>query len=393
MSVDKKISYEDQRLTEKQKKKIKPANQGGGPNYLGKQKTVTVPKKWLSDPDHVVAELAYITPREQKILLDANLYDSLKGKPNRGPGGIMSLQGDLGGFSSSTGGKSGDSSGKGGGGSSSYKDTNYYKMMTGTGTTATSSTGDTYRSGNIARGAVPEYAFGPNNQMKYIGSAYKSYGQPGLLDRIGGFFSRAPLGYRSIYNTRPGSGIFGTNFFGQPDVQLVGAPGRQRYEFTDPRTGDVKPGIGGRVLGGILSLITGVPFVGSMIGNAIDKYKPKSMYDDMSQYNRLGLFGVDPVLTDNYSNMKISDTSFSPTNQPFFDVNEVQQMIENARSLPGNNLRTEVTKMDLQKFKQPMTQTMDYDTYMSINPGSTLTPYEFEQLKQGNISEPGTYTI
>ena len=391
MSVDKKISYEDQRLTEKQKKKIKPANQGGGPNYLGKQKTVTVPKKWLSDPDHVVAELAYITPREQKILLDANLYDSLKGKPNRGPGGIMSLQGDLGGFSSSTGGKSGDSSGKGGGGSSSYKDTNYYKMMTGTGTTATSSTGDTYRSGNIARGAVPEYAFGPNNQMKYIGSAYKSYGQPGLLDRIGGFFSRAPLGYRSIYNTRPGSGIFGTNFFGQPDVQLVGAPGRQRYEFTDPRTGDVKPGIGGRILGGILSLVTGVPVVGSMIGNAIDKYKPKSMYDDMSQYNRLGLFGADPVLTDNYSNMKISDTSFSPTNQPLFDVNEVQQMIENARSLPGNNLRTEVTKMDLQKFKQPMTQTMDYDTYMSINPGSTVTPYEFEQLKQGNITQPGTY--
>ena len=64
----------DKRLTEEEKKKIKPANQGGGPNYLGKQETVTVPKKWLSDPDHVVAELAYITPREQKILLDENLY-------------------------------------------------------------------------------------------------------------------------------------------------------------------------------------------------------------------------------------------------------------------------------------------------------------------------------
>ena len=96
MSIDKKINYEDQRLTEKQKKTIKPANQGGGPNYLGKQETVTVPKKWLSDPDHVVAELAYITPREQKILLNANLYGSLKGKPNRGPGGVQSLQGDMG---------------------------------------------------------------------------------------------------------------------------------------------------------------------------------------------------------------------------------------------------------------------------------------------------------
>ena len=106
MATDKKITYEDQRLTKAQQKKIKPVNQGGGPNYLGKQETVTVPKKWLSSPDHVVAELAYITPREQKILLDANIYGSLKGKPNKGPGGIMSLQGDMGsvGGGSSSGG-------------------------------------------------------------------------------------------------------------------------------------------------------------------------------------------------------------------------------------------------------------------------------------------------
>ena len=106
MATDKKITYEDQRLTKAQQKKVKPVNQGGGPNYLGKQETVTVPKKWLSSPDHVVAELAYITPREQKILLDANIYGSLKGKPNKGPGGIMSLQGDMGsvGGGSSSGG-------------------------------------------------------------------------------------------------------------------------------------------------------------------------------------------------------------------------------------------------------------------------------------------------
>lgn len=110
--IDKDISYEDRRLTPKEKKKIKPANQGGGPNYLGKQETVTVPKKWLSDPDHVVAELAYITPREKKMLLDADLYGSLKGKPNKGPEGIPSLQGDMGGF----GGTGGPSGGNNGGG-------------------------------------------------------------------------------------------------------------------------------------------------------------------------------------------------------------------------------------------------------------------------------------
>jgi hypothetical protein len=115
MSVDKKVSYKDQKLTKDQQKKIKPANQGGGPNYLGKQKTVTVPKKWLSSPDHVVAELAYITPREQKILLDADIYGSLKGKPNKGPGGIMSLQGDMGGFGG-TGGTGGNGGNGGNGG-------------------------------------------------------------------------------------------------------------------------------------------------------------------------------------------------------------------------------------------------------------------------------------
>ena len=99
MATDKKITYEDQRLTKAQQKKIKPVVQAGTKNFLGKQEMVTVPKKWLSSSDHVVAELAYITPREQKILIDKNLYGSLKGKPNVGPGGIMSLQGgDAGGL-------------------------------------------------------------------------------------------------------------------------------------------------------------------------------------------------------------------------------------------------------------------------------------------------------
>ena len=115
MAIDKKITYEDQRLTKAQQKKAKPVKSAGIKNYLGKQETVTVPKKWLSSPDHVVAELAYITPREQKILLDANLYGSLNGKPNRGPGGIMSLQGAGDGGGSENAGTNDDGSSSGGG--------------------------------------------------------------------------------------------------------------------------------------------------------------------------------------------------------------------------------------------------------------------------------------
>ena len=103
-------------------KKVKPKKVSGIINYLGDTETVTVPKQWLSSPDHVVAELAYITPAEQKILLEANLYGSLEGQPNRGPGGLMSLQGggeqeakDAGASNTSQA----SSSGSSGGGSSS----------------------------------------------------------------------------------------------------------------------------------------------------------------------------------------------------------------------------------------------------------------------------------
>ena len=98
--------------------------QGGGPNYLGKQKMVKAPKKWKSSPTHPEAHLAYITDKEQDLLIKKNLYGSLKGKPNKGPSGIVSLQGDLGGWSSG-GGKGGGAtdagSGKGGGSSEDYK--------------------------------------------------------------------------------------------------------------------------------------------------------------------------------------------------------------------------------------------------------------------------------
>ena len=91
------------------------AIQGGGPNYLGKQKMVKAPKKWQSSPDHDPAELAYITEKEKDILIALDVHGSLKdGKPNRGPSGIISLQGDMG--SIGGGGSSGGGGGGGGGG-------------------------------------------------------------------------------------------------------------------------------------------------------------------------------------------------------------------------------------------------------------------------------------
>ena len=71
----------------------KPVTQAGVKNFLGKQEMVKAPKFWLSEPGHVKAKLAYITNEEEQILIDKNLYGSLKGKANRGPAGLPSLQG------------------------------------------------------------------------------------------------------------------------------------------------------------------------------------------------------------------------------------------------------------------------------------------------------------
>jgi hypothetical protein len=74
-------------------KKRNYSMQGGVRNYLGKQKTVTVPKKWQSAPDHPETELAYITKAEKKVLIDMNLHGSMKGRANKGPKKVASLNG------------------------------------------------------------------------------------------------------------------------------------------------------------------------------------------------------------------------------------------------------------------------------------------------------------
>jgi hypothetical protein len=270
MSIDKKISYKDQRLTKAQQKKAKPANQGGGPNYLGKQETATVPKKWLSSPDHVVAELAYITPREQKILLDADLYGSLKGKPNKGPGGIMSLQGDLGGYDASPGGPDSES---GDGGSGNNDKARAADIMTGNVTT-----GQTTETGPRTKqySDLPEFIEGPDGKMQHVASAYKSYGQPSFF---GNLLSRGEPGYR---------GIQGLSAFGKPTFKNDG----RDYITENKNFGKVNPGIGGRLIGGLAGLATGIPFIGPVLGNMYDYGKgifgPKQK--DMSQFNNLGLY-------------------------------------------------------------------------------------------------------
>ena len=104
---------------------MKPVKQAGVMNYMPSE-MVTVPKIAKSSPDTPTAKLAYITPKEEDILVDLNLYGSLDGKPNRGPGGIPSLEGDFGPGGNNPGGF------EGGGGSRSDRDVSG-RTDTGTG--------------------------------------------------------------------------------------------------------------------------------------------------------------------------------------------------------------------------------------------------------------------
>ena len=235
----------------------KPVVQGGVENYLGKQPQVVVPRKWQSSPDAPPTELAYITKAEKDLILKKDIHGSLDKGPNMGPSGIMSLDsfGDVGGG----GAAGGDTEASGG-------------AMEGRGFSGQApgqSDRDFDRQKANERAALQ---IAERAQAKALGEkerrniALASYGP------LQKFTGRSP-------------------FFG----------GANRFGYTNVMPdGSLQPGFGGRLLGGIASLLTGVPFVGGFIGDAIDKGRGifGARPTDMSDFNRLGLFGLPPGTLD-----------------------------------------------------------------------------------------------
>jgi hypothetical protein len=59
-----------------------------------------------------------------------------------------------------------------------------------------------------------------------------------------------------------------------------------------------------------------------------------------------------------------------------------------------NDLMAKVSAQDLARYSQlgDLTRATDYETAMdTIYSGSQMTPYEYDQLQKGNITQPGTY--
>ena len=269
--------------------------QGGVRNYLGEQETVSdVPVKWQSGPNHPSTELAYITEAEKDLLLNQDLHNSLDGGPNRGPEGLMSLNGWGDADQGFGNGQSGADSGGNYGGDSSYNANE--------------------RTTTVDRN--PDSPDSDPGQTTTVSSPQDTYGQKYTG---GGFFNRV---------------LGGANKYGYTDT--YGGSGANRN--------DTKPGYFGRAVGGLGSLLTGVPFVGGALGTAYDYgkgilgRKPR----DMSQYSNLGLyddkmkqkaFYDDALYSDNYSDMELPGATDVETDFDHdYDLQEVVKMIEKAKA-------------------------------------------------------------
>ena len=264
MATDKAITYDN------------PVVQGGVDNYLGKQPQVQAPRKWQSSPDKPATELAYITEAEKDLILKANIHGGLEGGPNMGPSGIMSLDsfGDVGGA-----GASGGDTNAGGGAMSG-------RGFSGQNTNTTSDRDfDKQKANQRAALQIAERAQS-KKLSKLTGRRVKETAN--IANRTYGPLQKY-TGQRGFL----GNLFRGANKYGYTDTYTDG-----------PNQGEVKPGYGGRILGGILGLLTGVPGVGSIIGNQIDKYKPKPK--DMTEFNKLGLGGVNPATLDFDPNAQIN---------------------------------------------------------------------------------------
>jgi hypothetical protein len=238
-------------------------DQGGMKNYLGNQPMVTAPKFWRSGPESPPTELAYITDAEKDLIMRADLHGSLSQGPNEGPSGIMSLdsQGDY----TRDRSPAGRQSSPGGPDRSSQAQSQHEQHMRNI-LTGQQNIGQTVQTGPKTRKyAVPEYVNvkQPDGtyKNKYIGSGYKSYGQPSFF---GNLFSRGAPGYRGIKGMPA--------FFGKPKFETRGTPGGPNFGYYSDyekfgETRDAFPSFG----------IMGI------LANLANKFrKPR----DMSQYNQ-----------------------------------------------------------------------------------------------------------
>jgi hypothetical protein len=282
--------------------------QGGVQNHLGKQKMVTVPKKWQSAKDHPKTELAYITNAEKNLLLKKDLHNSLNGSVNRGPGGIMSLNG----YGSK------DSSQNVSGAAASAAETN---------------------SSNARDRAEVRAAFAPAGPSL----------PPGVTPKGAQDFRDAFINAGAGQRVNPG--FFDSRTFLSP-AEIA----RAKVYRNDPTNRFAKKSYRNTGQSGIMNFIKSGGFFGNLVRSLGQKYGLGKGYDDTSTSisegfnNNLGLGGINNATYDFDPNAKINqnvDTTGSSrfSNQSLGNINEVKpvQTFEDkytGGSIPFNPART-----------------------------------------------------
>jgi hypothetical protein len=341
--------------------------QDGVLNYIKNSESVTVPKEFKARKNAPATKLAYITAAEAKMLKKKK-----PGTPHKGPKGIPSYD-------------SFDAEGN----------------FTSGAAMSAAETGD--RSDTGRRDVRAE--FGPKGLA------------PGVTPNEVRDLRSAAIAAGAGQRVNPG-------FFDSRNVISPEELARARAFSRDPNNLFARQAMRRTRGGGLGSFIRGGGFFGNIIRSLGQRFGLGKRFDqptyDMSQFNNLGLFGQVPE--DFEDDPKISNISFTandPNNilnqnmiiprskpdtkglleVPGIELTPFQKDIKQddfEESLPRDvldNLIAEVTQKDIDASKARGFGKLDRDTAVSLGLISpNVTDYEFEQLKQGNITEPGIYT-
>ena len=276
------------------KKGTKPIIQGGVKNYLGKQQQVKAPLKWQSSPDHPTTELAFITKAEKDLLVKSDLHGSLKGGVNKGPSGIMSLNG--------------------------YGSKDAAGNEVGMSGAATSDA-------EAGRSTANTRAEGPGRNLP-----------PGVRDK-------GLDDYRSAFIAAGGGQRVNPGFF---DSRNTVSPAELA------RAKAFAPGAFAKSRGsGLMNFLTGGGITGAIIRGLGQRFGFGKKFNqptyDMSKFNNLGLFGDVPE--DFEDDPKISLTSFNKPNI------KPKITIDNDMSLVPDKGLVEVPEISVTPFQEDVIQT------------------------------------
>ena len=356
MSIDKKLDY---------------VEQDGFQNYIKNSESVTVPRRFKSRKNATPTKLAYITNDEAKMLKKMK-----KGTPHKGPKGIPSYD---------------DFDAKG-------------NFRSGAAMSAAETGAKTERQRADLRqaGVSPQEA--RDIRLAAIASGAGQRVNPGFFDSRN-VIPRADVlaakkAFPKAFRKSRGGGLFG--FLGSGGIlgNLIRGLGRGLglgKKFNEP-TYDMRQ---------FSNLGLFEPSVNPVFDDGSNEDLLSIISDANTvapqKVNTKGIVTLQPdnILANtgdafNYLDFDAEDllggTPVPKKSEPIINKNIIQDdFIESLPDDVADNLMAEVTKQDIRRKNQ--IKGLNYEDakdYGIINPN--MTEFEFEELKKGNITEPGTYT-